>query len=222
MRQNLQGHISEIAKNYQKEMYYIHRPNLAKHIGNGNSLHNWCKKQVLDSSGQEFSLSKVTCSTTSIKSMTYQEDCQCKFSFILSKTLQVYKTSSFSWTSDEYWFKACSEIVHVIVDVIVDCLTKHFECNFITATTNTSETHFRREGIQSSNHLFTSDLQNFSELFKLLEGMGSTFKLPYWGEIFPPIVKLEVKTGSSWFLWRQKLYQNINFWFANLTKKCLK
>ena len=96
MRQNLQGHISEIAKNYQKEMYYIHRPNLAKHIGNGNSLHNWSKKQVLDSIGQEFSLSKVTCSTTSIKSMTYQEDCQCKFSFILSKTLQVYKTSSFS------------------------------------------------------------------------------------------------------------------------------
>ena len=88
MRQNLQGHISEIAKNYHKEMYYIHRPNLAKHIGNGNSLHNWCKKQVLDSSGQEFSLSKVTCSTTSVKSMTYQEDCQCKFSFILSKTLQ--------------------------------------------------------------------------------------------------------------------------------------
>ena len=88
MRQNLQGHISEIAKNYQKEMHYIHRPNLAKHIGNGNSLHNWCKKQILDSSGQEFSLSKVTCSTTSVKSMTYQEDCQCKFSFILSKTLQ--------------------------------------------------------------------------------------------------------------------------------------
>lgn len=104
---------------------------------------------------------------------------QIQFHIVKNFTKQVYKTSSFSWTSDEYWFKACSEIVHVIVAVIVDCLTKHFECNFITASTNTSETHFWREGIQSSNHLFISDLQNFSELFKLLEGMGSTFKLPY-------------------------------------------
>ena len=41
-------------------MYYIHRPNLARHIGDGNSLQNWCTKQILNSIGQEFHPTRVT------------------------------------------------------------------------------------------------------------------------------------------------------------------
>ena len=36
-RQNVRGKISESAKNYRKEVYYIHRPTLARRIGDENS-----------------------------------------------------------------------------------------------------------------------------------------------------------------------------------------
>ena len=36
-RQNLRGKILESAKNYRKEVYYIHRPTLARRIGDENS-----------------------------------------------------------------------------------------------------------------------------------------------------------------------------------------
>ena len=60
VRRNLCGKISESAKNYLQEVYYIHRPTLARHIGDENSLYNWCKKQILNSNGQEFRPTRVT------------------------------------------------------------------------------------------------------------------------------------------------------------------
>ena len=51
-RQNPCGKISESTKNYQKEVYYIHKPNLARNIGDGNSLHKWCKKQIPNWNGK--------------------------------------------------------------------------------------------------------------------------------------------------------------------------
>ena len=54
VRQTLCGKISESAKNYQKEVSCIKRSTLARHTGDEESLHNWCKKQILNSNGQEF------------------------------------------------------------------------------------------------------------------------------------------------------------------------
>ena len=59
LRWNLRGKISESAKNYLKEVYYIHRPTLARHIGDKQSLHNWCKKQILNSNDQELRHTRV-------------------------------------------------------------------------------------------------------------------------------------------------------------------
>lgn len=44
VRPNLRGKISRPAKNYRKEVYYIRRPTLARHIGDENLLHNWFQK----------------------------------------------------------------------------------------------------------------------------------------------------------------------------------
>ena len=60
VRRNSRGKISESAKKYRKEVYYIHRPALARHSGDGKSLHKWCKKHNLNSNYQEFHPSRVT------------------------------------------------------------------------------------------------------------------------------------------------------------------
>ena len=118
VRQNLHSKISDSAKNHRKEVYYIHRPALERHIGDEKSLHNWCKKQIINSNGQEFCPTRVTNVPQPLlnhklsinhknSTTTYREECQCKFNFILLKTSPnctlpggrktcIYKTSGFS------------------------------------------------------------------------------------------------------------------------------
>ena len=164
VRRNLRGKISESAKNYRKEVYYIHRPTLARHIGDEKSLHNWCKKQILNSNDQEFRLTRVTNApqpllnqqlikrSLSANSISYYQKLFRTLLYLVDEELTFTKLQGLVelqmrndlkfGSADKLNDKACSEIVNVIATVIVDCLTDYFkECNFITASTDTCEAH---------------------------------------------------------------------------------
>ena len=162
VRRNLRGKISESAKNYRKEVYYIHRPTLARHIGDEKSLHNWCKKQILNSNDQEFRLTRGTNApqpllnqqlikrSLSANSISYYQKLFRTLLYLVHEELTFTKLQGLVefqmrnglkfGSADKLNDKACSEIVNVIATVIVDCLTDYFkECNFITASADASE-----------------------------------------------------------------------------------
>ena len=44
---NIKGSALKSIENYRKKVTYIHRSSFARHVGDSNSFHNWCKNKLL-------------------------------------------------------------------------------------------------------------------------------------------------------------------------------
>ena len=50
---NIKGSALKSVKNFQNAVTYIHQPTLARHVGNNDSFHNWCKRKLVPNVSDE-------------------------------------------------------------------------------------------------------------------------------------------------------------------------
>ena len=157
-KRGLKGKVLISAQSYRSSVSYIHKPTLARHVGNEKSLHQWCKKEVLVNNGEVYvpPVQQETASQTRIdtgiatssyiyfeklfRTVLYLVEEEIAFAKLKSlMTLQMNNGLKFGST-DKWNNQACREIVDILAEVIRDIMKGYFrEGNFLALSGDASE-----------------------------------------------------------------------------------
>ena len=61
---NIKGSAWKSVENFQNAVTYSHRPTLARHVGNNDSLQNWCRRKLVPNVSDEAGISNVNLQST--------------------------------------------------------------------------------------------------------------------------------------------------------------
>ena len=157
-RRGLRGKVLTSAQSYRSPVTYIHKPTLARHVGNEKSFHHWCKKEVLVSEGKQYvppksvtdkAQQRVDVGITNA-SGAYYEKLFRTILYLVEEELAFTKLKGLMelqmrngipfGTVDKVNNKSCREMVDIISEVIMDIMKGYFEKgNFLSMSGDASE-----------------------------------------------------------------------------------
>lgn len=151
-RRGFKGQVLKSMLSYRKEVTYIHHKTLARHVGDANSIHNWCKKNIVGAvkETQDEPTQKRVDEMVISNSFEYHQKLFTTVLTIVEEELAFLKLKPLMelqvknglklGSTDKINDMSCAEMVDVLADTVSDAIKNFMNAaHFLTLSADGSE-----------------------------------------------------------------------------------